>query len=291
MADGLNRIGFIGAGKVGNTLARLLHMRGYTVGAVYSRKPHQAQLLAERVDADIALTPEQVIVDCDLTLLTVPDDALRPLAEGLEASLGSALEGKGIVHTSGANDARVLAGLAANGAIVGSLHPAFPFADVETSILNLPGAVFAVEAENERLREWLLGLVAAMDGKALAIAPHDKGLYHTALVMASNYTVTLYALAERLLMHLGAERSVADGALNSLMAGTVENLRVQGVPDALTGPLTRADVGTIETHLAALEVVDVQAAEVYRQLARLTFPLLRARNVNLEELERLFNQE
>ncbi|MEO8396232.1 MAG: DUF2520 domain-containing protein, partial [Chloroflexota bacterium] len=69
-------------------------------------------------------------------------------------------------------------------------------------------------------------------------------------------TVTLYAAAESLLTSLGADKATADRALNWLVAGTVENLRVNGVPAALTGPLAGADVGTIAAHLRALEAVD-----------------------------------
>ncbi len=151
---------------------------------------------------------------------------------------------------------RALAALAERGVQVGSLHPAYPFADVDTAISGLPGSTFAVEAQDEPLRSWLFEIVAALDGRALAIPPGGKAIYHAALVIASNYTVTLYALAESLLTGLGADKAAADAALDALLAGTVENLKAQGVPDALTGPLVRGDVGTIAAHLAALGAVD-----------------------------------
>ena len=79
--------------------------------------------------------------------------------------------------------------------------------------------------------------------------------------------------------------------LNPLVAGTVENLRTQGIPNALPGPLTRADVGTIASHLRALEAVDEEIAVVYRQLARLSFPMLVERGVVLDEVERLLAEK
>jgi predicted short-subunit dehydrogenase-like oxidoreductase (DUF2520 family) len=231
-----------------------------------------------------------VVAASDLTLLTVPDDAILPLAASL-ATTSLSMAGKGIVHTSGTYDVEALRVLAEKGANVGSLHPAFPFADVATAMDGLPGAVFALEAKDEHLRERLLELVAALDGQALAIRVGGKVLYHAALVIASNYLVTLYALAERLLVSLGAERDAADAALNPLVAATVENIRKQGIPSALTGPLTRADVGTVEAHLRALKQVDRQAAAAYRQLARLSFPMLIERGVVLDGVERLLAQE
>lgn len=290
MSDQLRSIGFIGAGKVGGTLARLWHQRGYAISAIYSRTFAHARALADAVGAEAVDTPEAVIAASDLTLLAVPDDQIRPLAEQLTLRSRS-LMGKAVVHTSGALDVRALESAAAVGASVGSLHPAFPFADVETAVLNLPGAAFAVESEDVRLRGWLLGLVASLDGQVVAISPGSKVLYHAALVIASNYTVTLYALAERLLMSLGADRAAAEAALNPLVTGTAENLRLRGIPDALTGPLVRADVGTVTEHLRALEMVDMDAAALYRQLARMTLPLAAARGVSLDALMRLLAQE
>lgn len=222
----------------------------------------------------------------DLALLTVPDDTIEATAAVL-----AGFSGRAAIHTSGAHDATALNALAVRGVQVGSLHPAYPFADADSAVAGLSGAAFAVEAQDEPLLGWLLDMVAALDGHALRIAPGKKALYHAALVLASNYTVTLYAVAETLLTGLGADKATVDQALNALLAGTVENLRVQGVPDALTGPLVRLDAGTIAAHLRALGEVDVHLVEVYRQLGRLTYPLLRARGIAPEAVERLLGSE
>lgn len=195
-------------------------------------------------------------------------------------------QGKAAVHTCGSKDSAALTALAQRGALTGTLHPAYPFASVETAINGLPGAAFAIEADEPRLLAWLVELVRALDGHVLNIPPGQKALYHAALVIASNYAVTLYAVAEALLLDIGAERMAADAALNALVAGTVDNLRAQGLPAALTGPLTRADVTTIGAHLRALTPYP-PVAEVYQALARLTYPVLRARGLNVEAIEAL----
>jgi predicted short-subunit dehydrogenase-like oxidoreductase (DUF2520 family) len=288
---GIIRIGIIGAGKVGSTLARLWHQRGYTIGAVYSRRECSARALAEMVGAELAPTAQAVIQRCDLTLLTVPDDAIETLAQEITSDWNEGLVGKGVIHTSGAHNATVLSPFVAFGAMVGSLHPAFPFADVKTALPELSGTAFALEAADEPLRGWLLELAGALGGRAWAISADQKGLYHAALALASGYTVTLYALAEGLLMSSGAGRDAADAALNPLIAATVDNLRLHGIPQALTGPLTRGDAGTVTAHLRALDAENAQIAGLYRQLARLTFPLLLDRGVDISPLVRVLNQE
>ena len=225
-------------------------------------------------------------INADLVLLTVPDDAIHATAAQLVG-----FSGKAVVHTSGAHDARVLLTLTEQGIRVGSLHPVYPFADVENALSGLMGATFAVEAEDTVLRSWLCELVAALEGSVLLIPAGKKALYHAALVFVSNYTVTLYSVAEMLLIQLGTDKATVDHALNTLIAGTVVNLHSNGLPAALTGPLVRADVGTIAAHLQALDAVDENLGEVYRQLARLTYPLLQARGIALDEIERVVEQE
>ncbi len=173
--------------------------------------------------------------------------------------------------------------------LTGSLHPAFPFADVDSAIEGLRGAAFAVEASDDpTLRDWLYALVKAIDGVVIDIPAGGKAQYHAALVIASNYTVTLYAVAQRILMGVGASDQIASVALNPLMQATVDNLRQTGIPDSLTGPLTRADIGTLETHMNALAHLDSRLLDVYIQLARLSYPMLEARDVDTQKIDSFF---
>ncbi len=281
-------LGIVGAGKAGSTLARLWSQKGYRVAAVNSRTPAHMHTLAKQVGGLAVTTALQVIEEADLTLLTVPDDVIVPLSQ-LVAN-GSDLNGKAIIHTSGSHGVSSLQALAERGAATGGLHPAFPFADIETSIARLPGATFALETEDAHLRSWLYDLVLALDGRVLDIPRGKKALYHAALTVASNYAVTLYALAENILLSLGAERSTAEHALNILVGATADNLRTKGIPDALTGALVRGDVGTVAAHIAALEPYDRSLATLYVELARLTLPLLEARGVALDAIDDVLGQ-
>ena len=281
-------VGFIGGGKVGTTLARLLFARGFVIPCVYSLRANHAEDLAQRVGAKVSASAGEVIASSDLTFLSVPDDAIRDVAATVA---GTKLDGKAVVHTSGVYEADVLGDLAAKGAMIGSLHPIFPFADIEQSVKGLPGSVFGMEATSPHLQDWLTTIVGALDGQILAIGAGQKALYHSALVFASNYGVTLYAIAQQLLTHIGAEWEVSSTALNTLTAGMVRNLQAMGIPDALTGPLVRGDIGTIETHLAALQHLDPMLVDLYTQLALHTLPLAAARGVDTGLIEALLRKK
>ncbi len=281
-------IGFIGIGKVGAVLARLLYERGFTIAAVYSRNRINVEVLGNSVGAKVAVYGADVALVVDLLFLTVPDDAIESVAAELAAL---DLRGKAVVHTSGVHEASVLNSLASRGGLVGSLHPIYPFADVEQSVLGLRGAAFGLQADSDILHHWLKDIVTALDGQVLMIARGQKALYHSALVFASNYGVTLYAIAIRLFGQLGAESEVSTLALNTLMVGMVRNLQAQGVPDALTGPLVRGDTGTVEAHLKALQMADPKLADLYVRLAQQTLPLVAARGIDTGLIETILRKK
>lgn len=278
-APELNRptLAIIGLGRVGSVLGRALHEAGYHIATVSSRDPAKAARIAAAWQA----TPADLVSAAraaDLTLLAVPDDAVSQLAADL-ATWGAWRSGQAVVHCSGALPASTLQPAASHGALIGGFHPLAAFASAE---MTLPrGIAFAVEADSP-LRETLWAMAEAVGGRPLLIDARSKTLYHAAAVIASNYTVTLAAIATRLMQQLGAPGEQGLDAILPLLRTTLDNLERQGLPAALTGPLVRGDVGTIERHLHALDRAAPAIAEFYRCLAQGTLPLAQARGLSAE---------
>jgi predicted short-subunit dehydrogenase-like oxidoreductase (DUF2520 family) len=262
------KIGFIGVGRVGSALAISLGAAGYPVIAVASRSLASAEALARRVPGCQAYdTPQDVVDACDLVFLTTPDDAIRDVSESL-----CWRRGVSAVHTSGSASREILAAASRQGAETGSLHPLFPFADVDLAVANLPGTVFAVEAEGE-LRERLLAIVADLRGRSIELSAEDKALYHASAAYAASYVVTLLKLATDIWRRFGWERGDALQALLPTLRGTVSNLESVGIPGALTGPISRGDASTVERNLAAVREKAPDQAAIYEALAVEAIPI------------------
>ena len=280
-------IGIIGVGKVGETFARLLFQHGYSIGAIYNRTIRKARVLADLVESVAVEAVADVTQGCDLIIVSVSDDAIYPITQDLTQAKW---QDKAVIHVSGSASIDVLQSLKDSGAMVGSLHPAFPFSSVEASLRGLVGATFAIEYSHDILRYWLLDIVHTFAGQVIEIPAGKKAQYHLALTIASNYMVTLYAVAEGLLAEFSDDTNANHHALESLMTATMRNLIEQGIPDALTGALVRADIGTIQGHLQTI-ADEPLLHETYINLAKLSYPLLIARAIDITEITHLFRQE
>ncbi len=271
-------IGFIGAGTVGTALAVRLKQKGYPVVAVSSRTKASAQKLAEAVAGCRVYDDGQGVADnAQLVFVTTPDDVIAAAVAGLNWH-----RGQGVVHCSGAASTDILEPARGLGALVGGFHPLQTFASVAHAIDNIPGSTFAIEAE-EPLLSTLSQMALALEGSWVRLGAGDKVLYHAAAVFACNYLYTLVKLATDLWQNFGVSTAEATKALLPLLRGTLNNLENVGLPQCLTGPVARGDLGTIRSHLDALERAAPGLLSTYRELGTKTIPIALAKGKIDEE--------
>ena len=261
-------IGFIGAGTVGTALAVRLSGKGYPVVAVSSRTRASAERLAQAVPGCKVYDDGQAVADiADLVFVTTPDDVIASVVAELNWHAGQS-----VVHCSGAASTDILEPAKGFGAHIGAFHPLQTFASVSHAIENIPGSTFAIEAE-EPLLSVLKQTASALEGTWVRLGAGDKVLYHAAAVFACNYLYTLVKLATDLWQVFGVSTPEATKALLPLLRGTVNNLENVGLPGCLTGPIARGDLGTIKSHLDALERRAPQVVAIYRELGLNTIPI------------------
>jgi predicted short-subunit dehydrogenase-like oxidoreductase (DUF2520 family) len=211
--------------------------------------------------------------DPDLVVLTVPDGEIGRVAERIAAG---ALSPVPVLHTSGVLGSEVLAPLSARGFSCGSLHPLVAVADPIASAERLKGAWYGIEGAPAAL-SMATRVVAALGGRPLVLEGESKPLYHAAAVFASNFAVSLLAVAERLMARAGVPEAESRTALCELASGAVANVAATDPARALTGPVARGDVTTVALHL---ERLSDEERRLYSGLAREALAL--ARDAGLE---------
>jgi predicted short-subunit dehydrogenase-like oxidoreductase (DUF2520 family) len=213
-------INVIGYGRVGSAVSARLHERGLE--------------LAEQA--------------ADLILLCVPDSAIAEVAAGIE-------RGPWVAHVSGATP---LAALDPHSRRF-SVHPLQTFTRARGPE-QLDGAWAAVTAETEEGRGAGYHLARTLGLEPFALEDAARPLYHAGAAIASNYLVTLHAVASELFRAAGAPPE----ALVPLMRRTMDN------GFELTGPIVRGDWDTVESHRRAIRAAKPELEPLYDVLAEAT---------------------
>ncbi|GAA3373895.1 hypothetical protein GCM10020367_35640 [Streptomyces sannanensis] len=258
-------VGVVGAGRVGPALAASLQLAGHrpiAVSAVSDASVRRAAALLPDVPV---VPPAEVLERAELVLLTVPDDVLPGLVEGL-AGTGAIRPGQLLVHTSGRYGVGVLEPALRAGALPLALHPVMTFTGTSVDVQRLAGCSFGVTAPEE-LRLAAEALVIEMGGEPEWIAEEARPLYHAALALGANHLVTLVAQAMELLRTAGV--AAPDRMLGPLLGAALDNALRSG-DAALTGPVARGDSGTVAAHVAELRKHAPETVAGYLAMARTT---------------------
>ena len=240
-------IGIIGCGRVGASIGAAWRQVGHAIIGVSATSTASLERAEDMLPGVPVLDPDAIAERAELVLIAVPDDEIAPLVAGL-AGLGCIHAGQILVHCSGRYGTDVLEAGTRLGALPIALHPSLTFTGTEVDLSRLRQATIAVTAPAP-IRPVGEALVVELGAEPIDIAEADRPLYHAAITHASNHSITILAEA----MELLAEAGVADpsAVLHALVDASVANTMQNG-PKALTGPISRGDVGTIEAHLAAL---------------------------------------
>nr|WP_197671812.1 DUF2520 domain-containing protein [Devriesea agamarum] len=246
-------IGVIGAGRVGAVLGSALRAQGHAITGAYAvsdASRERAELLLPNVPI---LGVPAIVERSEVVLLAVPDDQLADLAQGIAAA-GLVPGGQIVVHTSGRYGIDVLAPIERAGAAVLAVHPAMTFTGTSIDLPRLQGCPMAVTARTAFL-PIAQALALEIGGNPMPIAEADRPLYHAALGHGANHLTVLVAQARAMLQRLGVED--AGAMLAPLMHAALDEALSRGF-DALTGPISRGDAGTVAAHRIALAELAAQ---------------------------------
>ena len=196
------RIGFIGAGIVGISLALALRKSDYNVRYIFSRRKKSSETFARLISGcHVVESYDEVSAKSDIVFITTSDDSIQAVA-----SKTNWRSKQLVVHCSGASTSE------------------------------------------------------------------DKVLYHLTGVMMGGMLSTLAASVSDLWRLFGYDREKGVNALSKMIHQVGINLRQLGIPDAVAGPYSRGDIGTIEKHLSGLLDKAPELLPVYCEMALIGLP-------------------
>ena len=273
----------IGAGRVGKALAHRAHAcKLATIVDVVCRTYSNAQIAVDFIGAG---TPHCVFSELEnaaIFMLAVPDDQLENCCEQLAASgrLGPHCV---VFHCSGALPASILRSAVQAGAHVASVHPVRSFADPMHVAEHFAGTHCGIEGDPSAVA-MLSPLFEAMGAIIVPLRSDSKSLYHAAAVFASNYVVSVLAVAEEAAIASGIPAEMALNMLVPLSRESIDNVMRLGPATALTGPIARGDHATVARQLQAVTAWSPPIGALYDALADATRRLVARRDIDTVDL-------
>lgn len=265
------KFNIIGAGRLGKNLAlSLLHSGNGQLVALCNRRLQSAMTAVTEVGAGLAIADVAALPEVQLTFITAPDDYTASIALSLAAA-GSLSPGSMVVHCSGVLGSDVLKPLQDSGCLTASIHPLRAFRAHHLNSNAFQDCDCVVEGDDDAVL-WLTRCFSQMGARVVSIDITQKSVYHAAAVMASNYVVTLAGSAVALMLDAGLTEQQAQPMVLRMMSSSLANLQqTTHASQALTGPLMRGDLNTINKHLQAIKSSHIGA--LYRAAGLATLPL------------------
>lgn len=269
----MKTLNVIGCGRVGQTLAALLHQQAQVqVQDLHSRSFPSAEQAAQFVGTGTPVATLAQMRPADVWLLSVPDAQVAVAAQALAQAQGVQLAGALVFHNSGFLSAAALQPLQALGCHVASAHPVLNFASPDTGVRQFAGTPCGLEGDVPALA-WLHATLTAIGGRCFEIASADKPLYHAAAVFSSNFTTVLQGIAQDAWRSAGVPAEFMRPLTEALLKSTVDNVLAMGPAQALTGPAARGDSAVVQAQGQVVQAWHPQAGEVYQILSALAAQL------------------
>lgn len=258
-------VGVVGTGRAGSVLGAALKRAGHNIQAC-TAVSDISKLRAESLLPGVPVTSiEEAVKDRDLILLTVPDDVLGQVVNGL-AVTNAVSPGTFVMHASGRYGIEILSALTEQGCLPLALHPVMTFTGTSIDLNRLSACPFGITTV-QTLRPVAETLVVEIGGEPIWVPEENRGLYHAALTFGANNLMTLVTQTSELLEAAGITNP--ESLVAPLLGASLDNALRNG-DAAITGPVARGDANTVREHLRVLANFDPAVAQAYRAMARLT---------------------
>lgn len=176
------------------------------------------------------ISVEERLSDCTVIILLITDRAIE-----LFVNQHPVMKEKILIHFSGS---LIVAG-------VQSFHPLMSFSNSIYDLETYKKIPFIYESGQRKFTE----IFPQLPNPSFALDSHNKQLYHALCVLAGNFTTILWQkMFSDFESKFGIKRETIFPYMNRVFKNLEENSQ-----EALTGPLVRNDIQTINDNLMALD--------------------------------------
>lgn len=245
------KIHIIGFGRLGKLLYKLLNNAGFR-------------------DINVITKDDDLPSESEFLIICTPDSVIKKVSNQLANSI-RIVDGMMAVHCSGILGSDALKALKDKGVLTACLHP---MQSVTSETVSLEHTYFDLEGDEAAIIQ-LEELVKHFGADSFRVTAEEKELLHVSAVIASNYLVTLADLALRISETSAIPQKDLLSAILPLMNSSLQNLEKLSTSEALTGPIARGDVHTVQRHIILLQDKP-DLLEIYKKLGLLTLELIRS---------------
>jgi predicted short-subunit dehydrogenase-like oxidoreductase (DUF2520 family) len=258
----------IGGGRAGSSLAYHYLENKIKIIAIVEKDPQRIQFLEDELHWDFIWNhlDSHHLHESEIILLAVQDDTIRSIVKNL-AKIPAGWVDKTVLHLAGAVPSNLLHPLRTRGAYTGSLHPLFSFATDPRENLNFQNCWFTLESDRIKPEDLEQKLAIKKD-RIIPVNKEQKQAVHIASVFYTNFFIALADMSHEIITKSNVWPSRKLPFIKPLILSTIENLTKLGPAEALTGPLSRGDLGTLRHHLRYLEKNHPDLKEAYQLLGK-----------------------
>lgn len=230
------KIGIIGAGNVAFAFSKVLRNNGMNPRYIMIRNKEKVSEVESSFGIK-TIVDYKTIMDCDLIIVAVKDDAIAEVASNLNGYKGF------LVHTSGTQKSDILNCVEC----FGVLYPLQTLTkDFDVDFKDVPLLINASSTGNLLKLKNLADLISNV---VIECSDDDRSYIHMSAVYVSNFVNVMLQIGNKLLESKNLNVSV----LESLVHETVRKSFALGPDKALTGPARRGDHNTINKHKSMLD--------------------------------------
>lgn len=286
------KIGFIGAGKVGTTFGKYLKNHGIEISGYYSKSFSSSKKASNYTNSKAFGDIKEFTDETQVIFITTSDDSIKEVGDFLvEEKLIN--KSNILIHMSGAHSTELFSKAKEIGIKAFSIHPLQAFANEDEALIQLKNTYFSIEGDLED-RMIINYIFDRIKNPYFEIETDKKSIYHSSACVFSNYLVTLMDLGLELFSAAGIDKEVGFKSVEPLIVSTIENIKKLGPEKAITGPISRGDIKTIEGHIEKIKINSKDNLKAYRFLGLETLKLSKKYKLKdskkINDIKKLFEE-